>query len=72
LILVFRINKPKIKTVNVSNLAEDRWLEALTGWPDDEESVKLRSRDLWFWLKELEKKGKVLHTGRQWFSLNES
>ncbi|WP_459947832.1 hypothetical protein, partial [Desulfocastanea catecholica] len=69
LILVYIINKSKIKTINLPRLAEDKWLEALTGWPKDEGSVKQRTIDLWYWFKDLEKKGIVHHTNKQWFSI---
>jgi hypothetical protein len=70
LIRLYRFQNSKRDKINIPQLARDKWFEALTGWPNDEESVKKRNIDLWYWFKELETEGLVHHTGRQWFSID--
>lgn len=69
LIRLYRLQKSKSNKIHLPKLARDKWLEAMIGWPNDEESVKNRTINLWFWFQELEKEGLVHHTGRQWFSI---
>jgi len=69
LIRLYRLQKSKSNKIHLPKLARDKWLEAMTGWPNDEESVKKRNIALWFWFNELEKEGLVHHTGNQWFSI---
>lgn len=62
-----KIAKKKGKKVNVGNLAEDKWIYRLMGYPEDPDSKIKRSKDLWFWLRNIEDSGYIYHTGNQWF-----
>lgn len=52
---------------NTADLAQDKWLGLLLGWPNDDISIETRRKNLWFWLRDLERLGYVEYIGCQLF-----
>ncbi|WP_353180536.1 competence protein CoiA family protein [Salinisphaera sp. T5B8] len=53
--------------VSVKHLARSDYYTELLGCSADEDAVAQRSRNLWYWFRELESLGILAHTGRQFF-----
>jgi len=53
--------------IHVKTLAVSDYFGELLDWPDTEAALTQRSKNLWFWFKDLESLGILAHTGRQFF-----
>ena len=53
--------------ISVKFIARSDYYSELLGFSADEDAVAQRSRNLWYWFRELESLGILAHTGRQFF-----
>jgi hypothetical protein len=63
LVWYYSIEKRRGYRVNSEFVAEWHWLAELLDWPSDPQSTELRSKNVWYWFKELSFQNVMLYDG---------